>query len=116
MGDGGVNIFLMGRHDWERSHYKTIPWAVPVDCRHCGSGRVFMEPPYRERIPTTWRCADCRGQFSVHKDRDYDPTFVSDVLRADSRTPEASFDNVIDMLDWLNRAQQQQHHDQPRSR
>jgi hypothetical protein len=34
---------------------------------------------------------------------DYDPNFVADILKADAETPEASFDNVVDMLDWLNR-------------
>jgi hypothetical protein len=34
---------------------------------------------------------------------DYDPDFVASVLKADASEPEASFDNVVDMLDWLNR-------------
>jgi hypothetical protein len=33
----------------------------------------------------------------------YDPDFVANVLRADSGPVEASFDNVVDMLDWLER-------------
>jgi hypothetical protein len=59
--------FLMGRFDWGNSHYKTLAWAVPIDCCHCGSGKVFTEPPYHPNKPTTWRCAECRGQFSVHE-------------------------------------------------
>jgi hypothetical protein len=35
--------------------------------------------------------------------RDYDPAFVASVLRADAAPPEAAFNNVVDMLDWLNR-------------
>lgn len=35
---------------------------------------------------------------------EYDADFVSDILRADSEPVEASFDNVTDMLDWLNNA------------
>jgi hypothetical protein len=34
---------------------------------------------------------------------DYDPDFVASILQADSAPPEASFNNVVDMLDWLNR-------------
>ncbi len=34
---------------------------------------------------------------------DYDPDFVSSILQADAADPEASFNNVVDMLDWLNR-------------
>lgn len=59
--------FLMGRSDWENSLYHKTAWAVPIDCCRCGSGRVFTEPPYHPHLPTMWRCADCRGQFSVHR-------------------------------------------------
>jgi hypothetical protein len=34
---------------------------------------------------------------------EYDSDFVASVLRADAEAPEASFNNVVDMLDWLNR-------------
>ncbi len=34
---------------------------------------------------------------------DYDPEFVASILQADAAAPEASFNNVVDMLDWLNR-------------
>ena len=34
---------------------------------------------------------------------DYDPEFVTSILQADAAAPEASFDTVVDMLDWLNR-------------
>jgi hypothetical protein len=34
---------------------------------------------------------------------DYDPDFVASILQADAAAPEASFNNVVDMLDWLNR-------------
>jgi hypothetical protein len=34
---------------------------------------------------------------------DYDPDFVASILAADASEPEASFDNVVDLLDWLNR-------------
>lgn len=33
----------------------------------------------------------------------YDSDFVADILAADTAEPEASFDNVVDMLEWLNR-------------
>ncbi|TGS15895.1 hypothetical protein EN852_009690 [Mesorhizobium sp. M2E.F.Ca.ET.209.01.1.1] len=33
----------------------------------------------------------------------YSADFVADLLAADAAKPEAEFDNVIDMLDWLNR-------------
>ncbi|MGV7219697.1 hypothetical protein [Bradyrhizobium sp. UFLA05-112] len=33
----------------------------------------------------------------------YDSDFVADILAADAAEPEASFDNVVDMLEWLNR-------------
>lgn len=34
---------------------------------------------------------------------EYDAEFVSTVLAADRAEPEATFDNVVDMLGWLNR-------------
>jgi hypothetical protein len=34
---------------------------------------------------------------------EYNLDFVSEVLAADAAEHEASFDNVVDMLDWLNR-------------
>jgi hypothetical protein len=34
---------------------------------------------------------------------EYNPDFVAEVLSADAARPEAEFDNVVDMLDWLNR-------------
>jgi hypothetical protein len=33
----------------------------------------------------------------------YDPALVASILQADTAPPEASFNNVVDMLDWLNR-------------
>jgi hypothetical protein len=34
---------------------------------------------------------------------EYHPDFVASILQADAAAPEASFNNVVDMLDWLNR-------------
>jgi hypothetical protein len=34
---------------------------------------------------------------------DYDQGFVNSVLAADAAKPDASFNNVVDILDWLNR-------------
>jgi hypothetical protein len=34
---------------------------------------------------------------------DYDPAFVERVLKADTAPVEATFDNVVDLLDWLER-------------
>jgi len=33
---------------------------------------------------------------------DYDADFVRSVVQADAAVPEARFNNVVDMLDWLN--------------
>jgi len=33
----------------------------------------------------------------------YDPDFVASILQADAAPPEVSFNNVVDMLEWLNR-------------
>jgi hypothetical protein len=33
----------------------------------------------------------------------YSAEFVASILQADAAKPEAKFDNVVDMLDWLNR-------------
>jgi phosphoglycolate phosphatase-like HAD superfamily hydrolase len=33
----------------------------------------------------------------------YRPEFVDAILAADKAKPEAKFDNVVDMLDWLSR-------------
>jgi hypothetical protein len=42
-------------------------------------------------------CTSYAGAFQ------YDPEFVDEILAADAAEPEASFNNVVDMLDWLNR-------------
>jgi hypothetical protein len=34
---------------------------------------------------------------------EYDPDFVASILRADVEPPEGRFNNVVDMLNWLNR-------------
>jgi hypothetical protein len=34
---------------------------------------------------------------------EYNPAFVESILAADAAEPEASFDNVIDLLEWLDR-------------
>ncbi len=34
---------------------------------------------------------------------DYNDDIVTSILQADAAAPEASFTNVVDMLDWLNR-------------
>src|ERR1700693_3992555 len=34
---------------------------------------------------------------------EYNPDMVAEILRADAAQPEGSFNNVVDMLDWLNR-------------
>lgn len=41
----------------------------------------------------------CVSSNSAH----YDSSFISSVLAADKAAPEARFDNVVDMLDWLDR-------------
>ncbi len=33
----------------------------------------------------------------------YDDEFAANILKADAAAPEAEFNNVVDMLDWLNR-------------
>jgi hypothetical protein len=43
------------------------------------------------------------GTISLAGVVEYDPQFVKEVLQADAGSPEASFNNVVDMLDWLNR-------------
>ena len=43
------------------------------------------------------------GDTPAAAQQEYDPEFVADILAADAAPPEASFDNVVDMLDWLNR-------------
>jgi hypothetical protein len=52
-------------------------------------------------------CSNARSPLSfgctVTSDSGYDADFVADILKADAAEPEASFDNVVDMLDWLNR-------------
>jgi hypothetical protein len=42
------------------------------------------------------------GTFYAGTDQ-YDPDFVASILAADKAEPEARFNNVVDMLDWLNR-------------
>lgn len=37
------------------------------------------------------------------KEGEYDPAFVARVLTRAQQPPEAKFDNVVDMLEWLNR-------------
>ncbi len=41
------------------------------------------------------------GPVSVTEE--YDPAFVAEILAADAAPAEEGFDNVVDLLDWLNR-------------
>lgn len=42
--------------------------------------------------------------YAVYADpEEYNPDLVADILRADAEPPEAQFNNVVDMLNWLNR-------------
>jgi hypothetical protein len=43
------------------------------------------------------------GKMRGECDNDYDPAFVESILQADAAPVEATFDNVTDMLDWLER-------------
>jgi hypothetical protein len=43
------------------------------------------------------------GVYYVGAGGDYDADVVMSILQADAAPPEASFTNVVDMLDWLNR-------------
>jgi len=43
------------------------------------------------------------GTTSTAEDEQYNPDMVDEILRADAAPPEAKFNNVVDMLDWLNR-------------
>jgi len=37
------------------------------------------------------------------QEEEYDPAFVAEILAADAAPNEATFDNVVDMLEWLER-------------
>jgi hypothetical protein len=43
--------------------------------------------------------------FSGHSEsaNEYDPAMVEHLRRLDAAAPEAKFNNVVDMLEWLNR-------------
>jgi hypothetical protein len=43
------------------------------------------------------------GPASIPAEEEYDPEMVALLLRLDAEAPAAEFDNVIDMMDWLNR-------------
>jgi hypothetical protein len=36
-------------------------------------------------------------------EEEYDPAFVAEILAADAAPAEEGFDNVVDLLEWLNR-------------
>jgi hypothetical protein len=36
-------------------------------------------------------------------DNEYEPEMVARLLRLDTEAPEAKFNNVVDMMDWLDR-------------
>ena len=40
---------------------------------------------------------------AMMRDEQYNPDLVAEILHADAKPPEAKFNNVVDMLDWLNR-------------
>ncbi len=40
-----------------------------------------------------------------YSEEPYSEEFVASILEADAADPEASFDNIIDLLEWLNRAE-----------
>lgn len=43
------------------------------------------------------------GSPEVMADDEYDPAFVAKILDVAAKPPEAKFNNVVDMLEWLNR-------------
>jgi hypothetical protein len=43
------------------------------------------------------------GQAAPVMGEEYDPAFVAKILAADAEPEEEGFDNVVDLLDWLNR-------------
>jgi hypothetical protein len=61
-------------------------------------------PGFRENVYTL--SSNANAGFSIctiSSVTNYDSSFVSEMLAADAAEPEATFDNVVDMLDWLNR-------------
>jgi predicted kinase len=47
--------------------------------------------------------AQATGPLQARGGDEYDAAFVASIQQADAAPPEASFNNVVDMLDWLNR-------------
>jgi hypothetical protein len=45
----------------------------------------------------------CYGTTSTAEVEYYDPAFIAEILAADAAPAEEGFDNVVDLLDWLNR-------------
>jgi hypothetical protein len=43
------------------------------------------------------------GTALIAAEEEYDPAFVARVLRVDAAPNEATFDNVVDLMDWLER-------------
>jgi hypothetical protein len=64
-----------------------------------GNGAFLVGSSWFSNVPTgmSFGCLSYAGAS------DYDSEFVSSILQADAAAPEASFNNVVDMLDWLNR-------------
>jgi hypothetical protein len=92
----------------ETSERKLPAWQVfPVIETVAGFGNAHNLMAYSSNsgvVAGSYSNATIGVSFGgTYTTNDYDPDFVASILKADASEPEASFDNVVDMLNWLNR-------------
>ena len=101
-------VVIVASSTFRQSHNTAELFATSTDSVWNGQGNNFnMQMVYRgggsavtlSGFPPTPSATD----QSAKEEHDYNATFVAEVLAADAAPPEASFNNVVDMLDWLNR-------------
>jgi hypothetical protein len=102
-----------------RSAEREMPFLVPVTRSVPGFGGTQFLTAFsgNEYVSTPPALRNSTGGFTLSTATggisfgctlyagagEYNPDFVASILAADGAEPEACFDNVVDMLDWLNR-------------
>lgn len=72
------------------------PYMVLTQAEVAGyGGSICISNGYAHTYSLTFVTSNTQDQ--------YDPEMVIAILRADAEKPEATFSNVIDMMEWLER-------------
>ena len=74
--------------------------SVSINSRWLGGGSTYAGTEGLTVVYVSWGQSAVPAQAS---ESDYAPAFVARIEHAAAQEPEAKFNNVVDMLNWLNR-------------